>query len=111
MKRFYPLILTILLPFYPLAQTDISGIINTYHKVTQVIPASAGLRLDNTSGLSPGDAVVIIEMKGATVSTVNGSGFGSVTSLNNAGNYELAIICSVQDDMVYLSHQLVRSYT
>ena len=91
--------------------TNISGVINTYHRVTETLPASAAVRVDNASGLAYGNYVLLIQMKGATISTFNNSTFGDTTSLNNAGNYEVAVICSVQGDTVYFFNQLLNSYT
>jgi hypothetical protein len=88
--------------------TNISGIINTYHSVIGINATVA--KLDNVSGLSYGNTVVIIQMKGATISTANNSSFGDTSSLNNAGNYELATICSVSNDSVYFFNQLLNNY-
>ena len=49
-------------------------------------------------------------MKGATINTSNNSSFGDTTSLNYAGNYELATICLVSNDSVYFFNQLVNNY-
>lgn len=93
------------------AQTNISGIVNSYHKVVEVISTKACVRVDNTSGLSFNDLVFIIQMKGATVSTSNSSAFGTVSNMQNAGNYEIGTICSIRGDSVFLFKQLVQSYT
>lgn len=49
-------------------------------------------------------------MKGASINTTNNSSFGDTTSLNYAGNYELATICSVSNDSVYFFNQLLNTY-
>jgi hypothetical protein len=41
---------------------------------------------------------MILQMKGASVSTSNSSSFGSVTSVNEAGNYELAKGCFLNEN-------------
>ena len=110
--RPYPIITALVLLGVTLnAQTSISGVINSYHKIIDIIPAKACVRVDNSSGLVFNDRVMIIQMKGATVTTTNNSTFGTVTSLNNAGNYEIGTICSVRGDSVFLFKQLLRSYT
>ncbi|HJW18344.1 MAG TPA: hypothetical protein VJ499_14535 [Flavisolibacter sp.] len=110
--RPYPIITAFVLLGVTLnAQTSISGVINSYHKVIDIIPSKACVRVDNASGLAFNDRVMIIQMKGATVNTTNTSSFGSITSLNNAGNYEIGTICSVRGDSVFLFKQLLRSYT
>ena len=92
------------------AQTVVSGVVNTYHRVIQTA-ATGWVRVDATTGLAAGDLVLIIQMKGATISTANNSSFGSVTNLNGAGNYELNSICAVRSDTVFLFRQLAQTYT
>jgi hypothetical protein len=91
--------------------TNISGIINTYHSVTEVIPSLAAVRVDDVTGLAYGNLVVLVQMKGAAINTANNSSFGDTTSLNNAGNYEIATICDVGGDTVYFFHEILNSYT
>jgi hypothetical protein len=101
-----------LLPCTLFAQTNISGVVNSYHKVTGINYTESGLKLDNVSGIAANDRVMIIQMKGATVNTtVNSNSFGSITSLNGAGNYEFATVCSVRNDSVFLIQQLLRTYS
>ena len=110
--RPYPIITALVLLAGTLkAQTSISGVINSYHKIIEIIPAKACVRVDNSSGLVFNDRIMIIQMKGATVNTTNGSSFGTVNSLNNTGNYEIGTICSVRGDSVFLFKQLLRTYT
>jgi hypothetical protein len=110
--RAYPLITILwMLPCILFSQTNISGVVNSYYKVTGINYTQSGLRLDNVSGIATNDRVMIIQMKGATVNTSNTSSFGSVSSLNQAGNYELATVCSVRSDSVFLLQQLLRTYT
>src|SRR4029079_3570775 len=112
MKRKYPLITILLtLPVLLSAQTNISGVINSYYKVIEVITSKACVRVDNIVGLSNNDRVMIIQMKGATVNTPNNSTFGSVISMNNAGNYEIGAVCSIHGDSVFLFKQLFQAYT
>jgi hypothetical protein len=91
--------------------TNISGIINTYHSVIEVYAPKACVRVDNTTGISYGNLVLLIQMKGAGINTSNSSSFGDTTGLNNAGNYELATVCAVIDDTVFFFHDLLNSYT
>lgn len=90
---------------------NISGIVNTYHRVVEIIPAKAAIRLNTIAGLSLSQTIMIVQMKGATVTTTNDVNFGNVTSLNNAGNYELAVICGMRDDSIFLFHNLANTYT
>lgn len=88
--------------------TNISGVVNSYHEVVDISATAA--KLDNVSGLAYGNTVLIIQMKGASINTLNNSSFGDTTSLNYAGNYEVATICSVSNDSVYFFNQLVNNY-
>lgn len=105
------MITALLFPALLFAQTNISGVVNTYHKILGINYLVSGLKLDNVSGIAVNDRVMIIQMKGATVNTSNTSSFGSVTNLNNAGNYELATVCAVRNDSVFLLQQLLNNYT
>ena len=91
--------------------TNISGVINTYHSVLEIIPAKACIRVNNTTGLTTAETVMIIQMKGASVQTNNTASFGDTTALNNAGNYELGIICGIRGDSVFLFYNLLNNYT
>jgi len=76
-----------------------------------VIPAKACVRLNTVVGLARLQKTLIIQMKGASVDTSNTSSFGDTTSLNNAGNYELAIICAINGDSVFMFHNFLNNYT
>ena len=68
------------------------------------------VKLDNVTGLAYGNTVLLIQMKGASINMANNSTFGDTISLNYAGNYELATICSVSNDSVYFFNQVKNSY-
>ena len=90
---------------------NISGIVNNYYQVVEIIPAKAAVRVSNISGLNANNKVMIIQMKGASVNTANNSSFGDTTSLDNAGNYEVGTICNIRSDTVFLFFNLVNQYT
>lgn len=91
--------------------SNISGIINSYYPVDKILPANDGVIVLNPAGLSQHDKIMIIQMKGASINTSNSASFGDTMSLNNAGNYEIATICSIQNDTIYLFFNLLNSYT
>jgi hypothetical protein len=97
------------LPSSVLGQTNISGVVNNYYKVTALNSAQASVQLNSTSGLSPYDKVMIIQMKGASINT-SGS-FGTISNINGAGDYEMNTICSVTSNTVYLAHTLLHNYS
>ena len=71
---------------------NISGVVNTYINVTNV--GINSVTVSNASNYAVGDEVLLIQMKGATITTGNVPTFGTVTALNNAGNFEFATILS-----------------
>ena len=94
------------------AQTNISGVVNTYYKVIEVIPAKACVRLNTVVGLGFNDRAMLVQMKGVAINTTSASSaFGDTTALNNAGNYELTIICNVHVDSVFFDYMLLNNYT
>jgi hypothetical protein len=113
-RRWSVLLFSLLLFLKPspcFSQTNISGVVNTYYKVVEVIPSKACVRLNTIIGLDRLQKTLLVQMKGATVNTTNGSTFGDTTSLNNAGNYEVAIICSISGDSVFMLHNFLNNYT
>lgn len=93
--------------------TNISGVVNSYYTVLGVNQATDAVALSNTFGLSQGDRVLLIQMRGASINTTSASSaaWGDTTSLNNAGNYEMAIICLVTDDSAYFIGDIINNYT
>lgn len=113
MKQIYLYIFSIVLSIASAAQTNISGIVNTYHKVIEVVPSKACLRVADPTGLNVNTLVMVVQMKGATISTANNSTFGDTTAvngLNGAGNYEIGVICYLIGDSVFLFHDLLNTY-
>ncbi|MFN2437656.1 MAG: T9SS type A sorting domain-containing protein [Chitinophagaceae bacterium] len=104
------LFLYISFAFSAFAQTNISGIVNNYYKVTAINTTTSVLKLDNTTGLNASDKVMLIQMKGITVETANNTAFGSVSNQGNAGNYEINNICLIRNDSVWLTNSLVKTY-
>ncbi|HKZ64823.1 MAG TPA: hypothetical protein VJ111_00640, partial [Chitinophagaceae bacterium] len=116
LKLFRSFILFSILTFYsylsPCQITTISGIVNSYYKVTDVIPAKACVKVTDAAGLNYNDKVMLVQIKGASINTnSNSSSFGDTISLNHAGNYEIATVCHVKDDSVFLVFMLLNQYT
>lgn len=92
-------------------QTPVSGVVNTYHQVVEVIPAKACLRITNIGALDVNSLVMIVQMKGASINTTAASSsFGDTTALNEAGNYEIGTVCYIIGDSVFLFHNLLNTY-
>jgi hypothetical protein len=90
--------------------TNISGVRNNYYSVLGIDATKNAVRLDNVSGLAYGNTVLLIQMKGATISTTNNATYGTITSLNDAGNYEIATICSISNDSAYFFNTILNTY-
>ncbi|MBQ0769464.1 MAG: hypothetical protein KBT58_09240, partial [Bizionia sp.] len=101
------------------SQTSISGIVNSY---ASVISMNAGacdpcdanctdtITVSDSASFSADDKALIIQMKGADLDTTNSSSGGSVTAINQAGNYEFFEIESISGNTITLKYPLVRSY-
>ena len=93
----------------PTHAQNISGVVNAYVAVSAVTVNSA-----TVTAIGPfqvGDKVLIIQMKGATITATNTVAFGTITSLGNAGNFEFATISSINGNTVTFSTNLCKSYT
>jgi hypothetical protein len=84
--------------------------VNFYFAVTAVNAAANSVTVTNATGLSNGQPVLIIQMKGATVNASNTAAYGSISAINDAGNYEFDTVCSISGNEVYLQNKLVNAY-
>jgi hypothetical protein len=92
-------------------QTPISGVVNDYYSVVEIVSAQSCIRLNNTNGLGSGDRALLVQMKGAAINTTNTSAFGDTASLAMAGNYEMITICSIRGDTAFLVFDLIDQYS
>ncbi len=95
----------LLIIFFNSALGQISGIINSYAKVTTINPTCNFVTVSTTAGFNVGDKGILIQMKGASI-----DGNGNVVSYNGAGNYELVTIASIQSNDIYFTNTLVNNY-
>ena len=93
----------------PSINTNASGIINIYTKVTAFNGCNS-ITVASTTGYNVGDTVLIIQMKGATIDTSNTAAFGNILNYNEAGNYEFNIIKSISGNIIKLKNVLIKSY-
>ncbi len=95
------------------AQTNISGIVNNYAPLSAFTSntVSFGSQSGTAHNYSCGDRIMIIQMKGASITTANNSSFGNISSIGNAGNYEMATIESVTGSVLTLTENLTKTYT
>jgi hypothetical protein len=93
------------------AMCQISGIINTYTKVTAVNYLCNFITVNSPTGFAAGDKVLLIQMQGASITQTNTVNFGDITAIGDAGNYEFGVIDHFSGNDVYFSKTLLRTYT
>jgi hypothetical protein len=91
------------------AQTA-SGVVNSYYQVTAINATANSITVTNASGLTPGQRVLIIQAKGAAINGANASTFGTITAINDAGNYEFNTICTIAGNTVVFKATLLNPY-
>lgn len=90
--------------------SGISGIINDYTPVTVLNSCTNILTVEDATKYNAGDTVLLIQMKGAAIDSSNTSSFGTVTSYNNAGNYEFNYVKSKAGNEIELLNTLINQY-
>ncbi len=110
MKTLVSVLLLQLLALSLFSQTNLSGVINQYAKVSALDPCSGKLSLTDASSFSPGDRVLLIQMQGALIDQSNGSDFGSVLDVGSAGLFEKNEIASKNGDDIFLKYFLLNDY-
>lgn len=95
-KRFKTACLFLLFaaPFL-LKSQPIGGVINSYSKITAIDTCSGKLTVSTTNGFQAGQAVILMQMKGATISADNNSSFGNTSNAASAGLFEVNEVASV----------------
>jgi hypothetical protein len=88
----------------------VSGVVNSYYAISAVNVPSNIVTVDNAAGLYNGQPILIIQMKGAAISSLNSASYGSITAIGDAGNYEFNTICSITGNQVMLQNKLVNAY-
>ena len=88
--------------------TNVSGIINNYTSISSI--GSQSVNAVPTSGFAIGDKVLLIQMKGASIDTTNTSNFGTITSYNEAGNYEMLVISAITSTTITFTNPILRTY-
>ncbi len=91
------------------SQTPISGVKNIYTKVVSR-DAPDQISVNNITGFAVGDTVLIIQMKGAEVLTVNDNTFGNVQEVYTTGNYEFLIVSGISGMQLTFTADLISDY-
>lgn len=92
------------------AQENISGIINAYAAVQSIDYCNNALQVSTTDGFAEGDALILIQMQGATIDVSNSTAYGTVAGLGGAGLYERAVIASINGLEITLEKALLNDY-
>jgi hypothetical protein len=89
--------------------TNISGIINSYATVSNI--SGNTLTISSSAGISAGDLILIIQMKGASMDESNTASFGDIISYNDAGNYEFLKVCAITSSTEIEVSNIQRTYS
>ncbi|MBS1684312.1 MAG: gliding motility-associated C-terminal domain-containing protein [Bacteroidetes bacterium] len=90
--------------------TDITGTINHYSKVTSVVRCGNRMVVDSPSLFAVGTRALVIQMQGALMNVSNAVTYGNLLSYAAAGNYEIVTIDSILTDTLKFRYQLQRLY-
>jgi len=86
--------MVIIHPIELLGQTTISGIVNTTSSKVNSVAANY-VTVDDRTGFTVGDFVLLIQMKGALIRLEDESGYGLMDDIGSVGRYEFLVVSSV----------------
>ena len=92
------------------AQTPLSGIINEYAAIFDLDACESIITVDNATGFSIGEEVLLIQMKGAIINESNSNDFGIIEDLGSAGLFEKNEIVGINANEITLKYFLVNDY-
>jgi uncharacterized repeat protein (TIGR01451 family) len=76
-------------------------------RITTLASAAAAgdttLSISSAAGITSGDVLMVYQAQGATISSVDTAGYGAVSSLGNAGRFEMVSVLGVVGNTVTLS--------
>lgn len=91
------------------SQTEISGVINTYSAVESV-ESNQSVTVSEPALFSPGDTVLLIQMRGFGVLTEPPGDYGIPHNINDAGNYEFLLIDEITGNTVTFTREFLKDY-
>jgi gliding motility-associated-like protein len=103
-----------LFPFAARSQNLISGVVNSYYKVTSLTSGTNYVTCSEVPVLQAGDKVLLIQMTGASLDTSSANWFkndGSLNSFPNSGSYEFLSVNYVSGQDVYFTANLKKNYS
>lgn len=84
--------------------TTAGTVINNYYTIAANLNVNdTTITLNNVTGLTTGDILMIYQAQGATINTTDSAAYGTVTALNNAGNYEFVSVRSIAGNTVTIN--------
>jgi hypothetical protein len=92
------------------AQSNLSGIINDYAAVTAIDKCTNTITVSDAQNFFVGEKVMLIQMKGAAISTANNATYGDVSDYQSCGNYEVNTIKSITGNTIEFQFALLRNY-
>lgn len=90
--------------------TNISGTINKYSKVTAIEYCANRVIVDTPGLFTVGIQVLIIQMQGVSIDQSNSANYGNIGNYNSAGNYEIQTIDSILGDSIKFRYEIERTY-
>ncbi len=112
MKNIFFVICFLVSVLHSTGQSSVSGVINRYYKVTKVDRNIGWVKLATMDAFLPAyKKALLVQMKGATMTSSNNSSFGDIASVNNAGNFELVNLCGFIQDTVFFERKLNNYFT
>jgi len=90
---------------------NISGTINSYASVSAIDYVANTATVSSTTGFSNGDKVLLVQMKGATITETQNSSFGDVSAYNDAGKWEYLTIANISGSTITFTYMIERTYT
>jgi len=93
------------------AQPNIGGVVNDYASVVSIRTSKNELTVTNPSAFAQGNAVILMQMQGASIDTVLGPTYGRLRSYNNSGRFERNVISRVIGNVITLRNRLSQAYT
>lgn len=96
-----------------IATIPANGVVNIYKEITaNLTNGNFTIPVNNTTGLSEGDLVMIIQMQGAQVNYLaKDITFGSISDYGNAGRFEFGEVRKVNLNSIELTCGLKNNYT
>lgn len=91
-------------------QHDPPETINRYAAVLAFDICTNTITVSDATEFTPGDTVLMIQMKGAVIDTSNTPAFGTILDYGNAGNYEFNFISAKSGNALTFLNKLTRGY-